>query len=53
MKTDDSFYEYEGHLDKVCDRDCFYCGREEDILEWRYRKAQKLGELTWEDVYEY
>jgi len=53
MKGEDSFREYEGHLRKVCDGDCFYCGKEEDGLEQGYKKAKKMGELTWEDVYEY
>ena len=53
IKADDSFIQFEEHLRGVCESDCFYCGREEDILEQRYKKAKKLGEMTWEDVWEF
>ena len=53
MKGEDSFQEYEEHLIGDCDKGCFYCGREEDILEQRYKQAKKMGEITWEEMNEY
>ena len=49
-KVNESFHEYEEHLGEICNTDCFYCGKEEDILEQGYKKAKKMGEITWDDV---
>lgn len=49
--TDDTFYEYEEHLKAICKKDCFYCNREDEKLDQQYKKAKKMGGLTWEDIY--